>query len=262
MMRFSHKVCLLALSLVAIVPACSPAPTSAPSGAPTSAPAEAKPTQVSAPTDAPLATPSVTPRPTSGVAAEPQPDGSTIFFDFDNGYSVTLPAGWTVVPLNNADLPSIVEAVSKSNPGLPEAPTACFGDIEPETIRSISLYAKPEFVTDALAPNIGIVRIDDPLAAKIPMSYVLPNVVSDREKDGTVTNSEIREIAGGLQGGVVDVEADCLTPSGENIATVQRAAVFQTGKVAIALALMAPAEFAEQLLPTADAVIASITLLQ
>ena len=260
-MNFGHKVCLLALSLLAMAPACGPIPIPTPPSGPTSAPAQATPTQVSAPTEAPVATPSVTPRPTSGVAVEAEPDGSTIFFDFDNGYSVTLPAGWTVVPLNNADLPSVLEAVSNSNPGLPEAPTGCFGDIEPETIRSISLYPRPEFVTDALAPNIGIVRIDDPLAAKIPMSYVLPNVVSDREKDGTVTNSEIREIAGGLQVGIVDVEADCVTPSGATIATVQRAAVFQTGKVAIALALMAPAEFAEQLLHTADAVIASIQLL-
>jgi hypothetical protein len=262
-MNFSHKVPLLALSLLTITQACSPTPTPAPPNAPTSAPAaDSTPTQMAAPTAAPLETPSVTPRPSSGVAVEEQADGSTIFFDFDNGYSVTLPAGWSVVPLNGADLPSVVEAVSNRNPGLPEAPTGCFGDIAPETIRAVSLYPNAEFVTDALAPNIGIVRIDDPLAAKIPMSYVLPNVVSDREKKGTVTSSEIREIAGGLQVGVVDVEADCLTPSGATIATVQRAAVFQAGKVAIALALMAPAEFAEQLLPTADAVIASIQLLQ
>jgi hypothetical protein len=183
-------------------------------------------------------------------------------YDFDNGYTVTLPAGWTVVPLSGLDMTTILETVAESNPGLPDAPTDCFGDIEPETIRAIALYPKEEFVTDALAPNIGVVRIDDPLAAKIPMNYLLPNVVSDREKDGTVTGSEIRETAEGLQVGVVNVEADCPTPSGAIVPTVQRVGVFQTSKVAIAMALMVQAEFADDLLPVADAVIASIKLLQ
>jgi hypothetical protein len=251
-------LCLLALSLLAISPACSPAPaspvaTSAPTVAATSAPAL---------TPAPIETPTVTPYPTSGVAVEKQPDGSTVFFDFDNGYRVTFPPEWSVVPLSGLDLVAILEAVAKSNPELEAATAGSFGDTEPETFRAISLYPKQEFVTDGFAPNIGIVRIDDPLAAKIPMNYLLPNVVADREQDGTVTGSEIRENADGLKIGIVNVETDSETPSGATIPTVQRVAVFQTGNVAIALALTVQAEFSEQLLPTADAVIASIQLLQ
>ena len=262
-LKYKIGMCLVALSLLATAPACSPTPTPVVTSAPTDAPALASaPTPGAGLASTPTETPTVTPRPSTGLATEKQPDGSTIFFDFDNGYRVTFPAEWIVVPLNGADLATVLETVSQTNPDLPAATEDCLGGTEPETIRAVALYFKAEFISRGFVPNTGIIRVDDPLAAKIPMNYLLPNVVSDREKDGTVTSSEVRENADGLKIGVLEVETDCKSATNETVSLAQRVAVFQTSNTAVALAFSAQAEFSDQLMPIADAIIASIELLQ
>src|SRR5512142_2060058 len=55
------------------------------------------------PTFTPTFTPTPTPLPT-GKLKEEQPDGTTLFTDYDGGYQVTFPQNWIVVLLEKDEL--------------------------------------------------------------------------------------------------------------------------------------------------------------
>src|SRR5262245_61329411 len=102
------------------------------------------------------------------VATQAQPDGSTLFVDYDNKYQLTLPKDWFIIPIEKADLDAGLDEFAQHNPNLAEAVEDILAD--PSVFRMASFNCRTECVVAGHASIITIIALERPYP--MPLSVI------------------------------------------------------------------------------------------
>jgi hypothetical protein len=135
------------------------------------------------PTSTPTFTPSPTPSPTAtvtatatplptGVVTEIKSNGKTIAIDYDNGFELSLPQGWIVVPFSGEDLAENLDLFAEENPEMAQQADA-FKQLGPEALRVIALNEDPKYFTNGFATYLMVAAMEDKLMSSMPMPFVM-----------------------------------------------------------------------------------------
>ena len=215
------------------------------------------------PTPTPTQTPSPTPLPT-GAEILDQPDGSTLFIDYDNKFQLTLPSGWFILPLSAEDIGEIMSQAASENPDLEQAMQA-FQQMDPDIIRVIAINADSKYVNRDFATNISVTAIKEKLLSSMPVAFVTGVLESQIEQGGAtvipVENLSITN-SNGVEIGVLEFKQPAPTVSGVNLIAQSKVLVFQTGGAMISIQIAVPEQFAADLFPVMDEIAESIQILE
>jgi len=221
------------------------------------------PTFTPSPTATETQTPSPTPLPV-GVKREEQPDGSTLFTDYDNRYQLTLPEGWTVIPLSSKDVAAILNDLSVENPSFKDL-AETFKQLDPNVIRVIAINTDSKYVVNGFSTNLTITAVEDKIMAAMPLDFVTGALEESMTQQGATVLSSgnlAKNNANGVEVGTFDFEQTSPTAAGTNVQVRSRAIIFQVNDKVIMVQLATLQQFGEELLPVLDKVSDSITLLE
>jgi hypothetical protein len=204
------------------------------------------PTVTPTPTITPSPTPTITPSPTltptpmpTGISVEEQPDGSTLFIDYDNKYRLVLGPDWAVIPTSKELLLRAMDRLARDNPNLAEAAEA-LKDVDPEVIRLIALNKDPKLFIQGSATNINITVIGEPILATMPLAFVTGALEESLKQNGaTVLTEGINEVenSNGVEVMYIDIEQSINAGGVKTLA--QRLLVFQANEKLIVVTITA-----------------------
>lgn len=218
-------------------------------------------TPTATPTDTPIPSPTLLP---VGVQMEDQPDGSTLFIDYDNKYQMTLPKDWVVIPLSSDDLSAILSNLSEKNPSFQNI-AETFKQLDPNVIRVIAVNADSKYIVSGFSTNLTVTALEDPVMSSMPLDFVTGAIEESLKQQGSKLLSSSEPVAtnpNGVDVGVFDFMQIAPTSTGANIEVRSKVVVFQTEGKIIMVQLATPKQFGEELLPMLDEVSNSIKLLK
>lgn len=111
------------------------------------------PTETTAPTETVTTTPQVS---TEGTSLSKQIDGSYIFSDYPGGYSVTVPAGWLALRLNESEFVNAWGLPEAANPQVQRALTQMQSS-DPKVLRLYGLDTLSDHLRFNFVTNFGII---------------------------------------------------------------------------------------------------------
>ncbi len=207
------------------------------------------------PSPEPTATPTVTPLP-KGMVLRKQAGGSTVFLDYDGGYSIEIPAGWRVT---KAD-PKIVD-VALSVPGqtnlgaaatlVPTQPTP------PRTYRLVAYDTRADHSENGYVPNFNVGTFDDPVAVAMPLDMLIGvNVRNAKEYMPGIQIKQLKSSrnAHGVQIGSAEAQWPFKGAGKISIPLFEKHLYFQTDKVLVVITLYVPKSTASLVLPSFAAI--------
>ena len=224
--------------------------------------ATATPTATATFTPSPTPTPTLTPTPRpTGVDTESQPDGSMLVRDFDNGYQVTLPPGWVIIPLTKEDLDRVIEQVAGEDPEFAKMAEA-FRQAAPDFMRLIGLHGDRKYRSGQYPTLVSITVISDTVAGSMPMSFVTAMIEDNVMTGSKDTTWDVLENDHGIEIGIVQGSLKVPSVKGGTINAKTKVIAFQVNKKLIMVQFITPAEFGAEVLPAADQIIDTIRLLE
>jgi hypothetical protein len=218
----------------------TPSPTSTPSSTPT-----------------PTIVPSATPQPT-GVHNDKQEDGSTLFSDYDNKYQLMLMEEWVAIPFDQGELGALVDQLSKDNPKFKDA-AAAFRNLDPDVFRLVALNQNKKYFETGAVPNMNITALDNNILSTMPLAFVTGALEESFKKNGMKVVSEGVNIIDNPNG--VEIEFLDIEQEVNGIKVAQRIIVFQSNGKLIMITLTSPENFKEEVFTFADAIGASVKLI-
>jgi hypothetical protein len=165
------------------------------------------PTPTPSSTPTPTHTPTATPLPT-GVKAEEQSDGTTLFVDYDNNYQLVLPVDWIIIPLDKDDLSLIIDKLAQENPDLVSM-AETFRNLDPKVLRMAALNSNRKYITGGYGSNITIAAIEDKTLSVMPLSFITGALEQSFQQQGMkvlTTGVNTIENANGVDLEYIDVE--------------------------------------------------------
>ncbi len=223
------------------------------------------PTVTPSPTATHTPTPTLTPTPVpTGVETQALEDNSTLFFDYDNKYKLTLPKGWIVIPLNADDLSEAISGLAETNPELSKIAEA-FKQLDPNVIRVVALNEDPQYVYNGFATNVTVTAFEDKTLSTMPVAFVTGVLEGSLEDNGhTVLTSgaNIINSASGVEVGIIETEQKAPTATGSTVDVQSRFLVFQANGKLLIIQLITPKQFSAELFPVMDEIGASVELLK
>ena len=218
-------------------------------------------TSTSTPTPLPTPTSTITPTPMpTGVKAEVQLDGTTLFTDYDNQYQVSLPEGWLVVPLNAEDLAKMMSNLAEANPDLSDTAKA-FERLDANIFRMLSFNKDRKYITNGFATNLSVRVYDDKFSTSLPLNFVI-GVLEDDLKQAHAkilsTDENLHTNPNGVEYGIIDFLQTTSTAAGNKVEVRIKSAVFTSNGKLILITLETPKIFGEEFSPTIDKLITTI----
>jgi len=230
----------------------TPTPTNTPTTTPTPTHTPT-PTPTNTPTQTPTFTPTPTPLPTGVMVAE-QPDGSTLFVDYDNKYQLSLPKDWAVIPIGADDIADILDGLAQKNPELAKAADA-FRDLDPNIFRLIAMPTDIKYMVSGFATNMNVTVFDNDVLAKMPLSFVTGALEETFKNQGAKILTEgvnTVDNQNGVEMEYLDLEQVTPTATGARVTIRMRVVVFQANNRVIMITLGTPKQFGAEILPTAN----------
>jgi len=216
----------------------------------------ATPTPSSTPT--PTQTSTATPSPT-GVKAEEQSDGTTLFVDYDNNYQLVLPVDWIIIPLNKDDLGTMIDKLAGENPDLASMAEA-FKNLDSKVLRMAALNSNRKYISGGYGSNITIAAVEDKTLSVMPLSFITGVLEQSFQQQGMkvlTTGVNTIENANGVEIEYIDVE-QALT--GKRVQ--QHVIVFHSGSNLIIITITTLQEFKDEVFQMGDQIGASIEFLK
>ena len=176
----------------------------------------------------PTSTPTATPIPTGRVRRE-QPDGTTIFIDYDGGYQVTFPEGWTVVIYSKSEINSALESLPEQEKNVSDMIDALKSTDVNDLLRVVGFKFGAQ--QGAYTPNINISYDTNPLLAAISLEDLIPAMTSYFSSvDVDVVNTEVKETSSGIPIGVIETLWNINAAGGKKVNLEQKQIFFKTGE--------------------------------
>jgi hypothetical protein len=186
------------------------------------------PTNTPSPTSTPINTPTPTIEPT-GTSKINQADGSTLFTDYDNQYTIVFPQGWTTISLTQDDLKQILASVSDSNPDLKNTLTM-LETMDPETFRIFAFDFRPDHFTSGYANNVNIsVQSNSIVNGMTLQNLVDVNVqaIPQMLPNATVNSSKVTQTASDIPVGVIDISMPVNTSNGTTLTAYEQLSIIK-----------------------------------
>ncbi len=210
------------------------------------------------PSPTPTFTPSPTPTPIpEGVSFDIQTNGITLMRDYDNGYELSLPEDWVVIPLTQEERRLALDQMLQENPDLARMADS-FKKINPDFLRMIGVNKNPKLKESVSPSFILIASVSNLIASKMPMSKVtamLRDVIIPGARDVT---SETKTNAGGVELGIIQGSAKKTSTAGETVDMLEQAIVFQSRGKLVMILIVVPKEDSPVVLPASPQLIDSI----
>jgi hypothetical protein len=198
------------------------------------------------------------------VASEKQPDGSTVFTDYDNGYQLTLAEDWIVIPISAEDLSNLVGAMAAENPELAEQAEA-FEQLDPDVFRMVAINQDPGLIAKGYATNVTVAAIEDPTLATMPLAFISAVMEDSFESNGAeILTQGVNEIdnPNNVEVEYLDLEQTAPTPSGGSLTVRARVILFQVQGKLMMLTIAAPKEFSDEVFAAANKIGESIEMMK
>ncbi len=219
------------------------------------------PTVTPSPTAKPTETPSPSPTPIpTGSNVEEQPDGSTLFTDYDNQYQMAIPEDWIVVPLSSKDLAEILNSMSAKNPEI-KAMAENLKNMDPDVMRVMAVSVDSKYMQDGASPSLSVMAIEDKVMSSMPMDYVTKALEASIKQQNVKVLSSGNPVVtnpNGVELGSFEYQRAIPSPLGTKIPVRYKAVFFRSGDKTILLQLGAPEQFADQFAPAVDQITDSI----
>ena len=180
-------------------------------------------------TEAPVTVETLPPvPPATGKLKQEQSDGTTLFTDYDSGYQITFPQGWTVIIPEKDD-------ISKALNDLPEQGQNISNLIESakkadtnNMIRVFGFNLKAQ--QGVYTPNVNISYDTNPLLKTTPLKDVLDATVAYYPSMGIqVISSEIVQTSSGMETGVIQTEWSMNVANNQQVNLHQKQVFFKSG---------------------------------
>lgn len=262
MKKFLSTMLVLTIVPAVLLPSCKMVDTMFATPTPTST---NTPTITPSPTSTPTPTITVTPTPIpTGVQTESLSNESILVTDFDNKYQLTLPAGWIVLPLKTEDLSAMISELAENNEKFSDIAQA-FEALDEDTVKALALNEDPTYIQNGFGTNIMVAAFEEPVLTTMPMAFVTGALEESFIQQGAIVLTDGTNIltnANGVEVGVIDVEQKTLTATGSTINVVSRLLIFQTESKLILVQIATHKEFQNDLFPSMDEVLESITIFE
>jgi hypothetical protein len=212
------------------------------------------------PTPSPTLPPTITPtKPPSGTMKHAQPDGSTLFTDYDNKYELVFPAGWTAVTLTQDDINSMLTLASKNNPEFGSI-VNMLQNLDPATFRIFAFDFRPGHLVNGVTVNIGVTcqantlldgtTLQNTLDATV---QTLPQILSGAQ----VLSSKVTKNGTGIPIGVIELNMTFKNIKGAKVPAYEQLVIFKLPDVVVEITLATPRTLQTVLLPDFKKVIDS-----
>lgn len=214
------------------------------------------------PTPTPTAThtPTPTPRPT-GRLKEEQPEGQTVFTDYDNGYQLSFPRGWSVVIPGKDDLQKILDSVPEQEGNISDVIEIAKSAEVNNLIRAFAFNFKAQ--QGIYTPNINIAYDTSPLVALMSLEDLLDFTLGYFPSLGIeVVHSEIKETSSGIETGRIEAEWTAQVSANEKVDLSQVQVFFRSGEGYVIMTYTTVQDATVDLGDDMDELIESIQLLE
>lgn len=167
-----------------------------------------------------------TPRPT-GLLKEEQSDGATLFSDYDGGYQITFPEGWTVVIPEEDDISKALSTIPEQEENLSKLIEAAMNADVNNMIRAFGFNLKAQ--QGEYTPNINISQNTNSLLLAASLKDLVDATVAYYPSMNIeVISSGVKETASGMEMGVIEAQWTMNAPGGEKIDLQQKQVMFKS----------------------------------
>lgn len=217
-------------------------------------------TAQAASTQTALANPATaTPLPT-GIVKEKQSDGSTVLTDYDGGYQLTFPDGWTVVIPDEDDINQALSNIPEQEENISKLIEAAKSADANNMIRVFGFNLKAQ--QGLYTPNINISHNTNSLLTATSLKDLVDATVQYYPSMNIeVLNSEVKTTASGTEIGVIETQWSMNAPSGEKIDLKQKQVMAKTEEGIVVLTYSTVKDATVDLTVDVDKVIESFKLL-
>jgi hypothetical protein len=200
-----------------------------------------------------------TPRPT-GLLKEEQSDGATLFSDYDGGYQITFPEGWTVVIPEEGDISEALSAIPEQEENISKLIEAARSADANNMIRGFGFNLKAQ--QGVYTPNINVSQNTNSLLLAASLKDLVDATVAYYPSINIeVVSSEVRETASGTEIGVIETQWAMNASGGEKIDLRQKQVMFKSEGGVVILTFSTIKETTVDLSADVDTVIESFKLL-
>ena len=230
----------------------------------------ASPTPTATATFTPSPTPSSTPTPTytptplpSGTVKEQQPDGTTLFTDYDNAYQLVFPADWTVTDLKPEDLNFMLNVMSKTNPDLEET-VSMLRTMDPKVWRVFAFDFQRDDLTNGYATTVTVESEQESILEDMSLQDIMDLMtqsVPELYKGAKNISSKVTTSASDIPMGVMELNMPLNMLGGGRVTLHEKIIFFKFPKGIIAITLATPVSLQDKLLPIFDKIIDSFKFL-
>jgi hypothetical protein len=197
------------------------------------------------------------------VASIEEPDGSTVFTDYDGNYLMSLSDQWIVIPFTPGEIAEYVATVAQQNPEL-AAQAAALALLDANTFRMVALNKDPGMIAEGFATNLNVTAFDDKVLASMPIDYIAGSMEEGFKSQGaTILTQGVNAIdnANGIDVRYVDIEQSQPLPTGGSVTVLGRVILFKSGDQLVMLTVLGSKELGDQVFAAANAIGESVALL-
>lgn len=200
-----------------------------------------------------------TPRPT-GLLKEEQSDGATLFSDYDGGYQITFPEGWTVVIPEEEDISEALSTIPEREENISKLIEAARSADVNNMIRAFGFNLKAQ--QGEYTPNINISRNTNSLLLAASLKDLVDATVAYYPSmNMEVISSGVKKTASGMEMGVIEAQWTMNAPGGEKIDLQQKQVMFKSEGGVVILTFSTVRDATVDLTADVDEVIESFKLL-
>lgn len=200
-----------------------------------------------------------TPRPT-GLLKEEQSDGATLFSDYDGGYQITFPEGWTVVIPEEDDISEALSTIPEQEENLSKLIEAARNADVNNMIRAFGFNLKAQ--QGEYTPNINISQNTNSLLLAASLKDLVDATAAYYPSMNIeVISSGVKETASGMEMGVIEAQWTMNAPGGEKIDLQQKQVMFKSEGGVVILTFSTVKDATVDLTADVDEVIDSFKLL-
>jgi len=164
--------------------------------------------------------------PTTGRWKEEQPDGTTLYADYDLGYQITFPPDWAVILSDQDDLTELFSNSPNQQEKVANLiATSKIVDVN-NIIRVYGVNLKAE--EDGYPPNVNIAYDINLLHAQMSMKDYFNGLVQFYQSRGIrVVSHKLKTNSSGMEVGIMEMESSLNTLSGQKINLQQKQVCFK-----------------------------------
>ena len=211
------------------------------------------------PSPTPTYTPTATPLPT-GRVKEVQPDGSTLFTDYDGKYQVTFPEDWTVVIFDKDDITRILNNLPEQEKNVSELIESLKKTDVNNLIRVVGYNFKVR--QNVYTPIINIVYDTNPISTALSLDGLIDVTASYLPSlNAKLINSEVKETSSGIKIGTIESQWTLKASGGQKINLLQKQVFFKSGEGVVYITFGTLKDAKVDLKPDLEKLIESIQLL-